>query len=69
MSATQGEPEGYMSAKQMSTGMIHLISSRNLYGFNLSWLFDPAIYIFAPSCGEFAGSSKCVSNNDTNASF
>jgi hypothetical protein len=42
MSATQGEPEGYMSAKQVDGGMIHLISSRNHYGFNLAWLLKPA---------------------------
>ena len=33
MSATQGEPAGYMSAKQVAGGMVHLISSRNHYGF------------------------------------
>lgn len=43
MSSTQGEPQGYMSAKQVAGGMIHLISSRNHYGFNLAWLLDPAI--------------------------
>jgi formylglycine-generating enzyme required for sulfatase activity len=42
MSATQGEPAGYCSAKQVAGGMIHAITSRNHYGFNLAWLTKPA---------------------------
>eukprot|EP00051_Salpingoeca_urceolata_P021223 m.329846 g.329846 ORF g.329846 m.329846 type:complete len:140 (-) comp19758_c0_seq6:631-1050(-) len=38
MSYNQGEPDGYMAATVSSDGMIHLITSRNHYAFNLAWL-------------------------------
>ena len=38
MSATTAEPRGYMSACQTPDGIIHLISSRQHYAFNLKWL-------------------------------
>ncbi|MBD3184863.1 SUMF1/EgtB/PvdO family nonheme iron enzyme [Candidatus Poribacteria bacterium] len=38
MDATHAEPRGYMAATQSPDGMIHLISSRLYYKFNLAWL-------------------------------
>jgi len=38
MSATTAEPRGYMSACQTPDGIVHLISSRQHYSFNLKWL-------------------------------
>ena len=36
------EPKGYMAVTQTPDGVIHLISSRNHYAFNLAWLKTPA---------------------------
>ena len=41
MNATNAEPKGYLVAKQAPDGMIHLISSRLHYQFNLKWLMKP----------------------------
>jgi formylglycine-generating enzyme required for sulfatase activity len=41
MSASVAEPGGYLSGCQDRTGMIHLISSRQHYSFNLAWLRSP----------------------------
>ena len=38
MSASQGEPKGYLSVTQTPNGVIHLISSRQHYAFNFAWL-------------------------------
>ncbi len=38
MDATHAETKGYMAATQMPDGVIHLISSRFHYQFNLAWL-------------------------------
>jgi formylglycine-generating enzyme required for sulfatase activity len=38
MSPTQAEPRGYMSVCQGLDGVIHLISSRQHYAFNLAWV-------------------------------
>ncbi|MHC4753511.1 MAG: SUMF1/EgtB/PvdO family nonheme iron enzyme [Planctomycetota bacterium] len=38
MSAHSGEYRGYYSVCQSSDGLIHLISSRNHYAFNIAWL-------------------------------
>ena len=38
MDATHAEPKGYMAATQTPDGVIHLISSRLHYQFNLAWL-------------------------------
>jgi len=38
LSARNGEYQGYMSACQSSDGVIHLITSRQHYAFNLKWL-------------------------------
>jgi photosystem II stability/assembly factor-like uncharacterized protein len=40
MSATTAEPRGYMSGMQTPDGIIHLISSKQYYAFNLAWLKD-----------------------------
>ncbi len=37
-SATEAEPKGYLAATQPPNGVIHLISSRLHYRFNLPWL-------------------------------
>ena len=41
MTPTLAEPMGYLAATQAPDGMIHLISSRLHYGFNLAWLRQP----------------------------
>lgn len=38
MDATHAEPKGYLAATQTPDGVIHLISSRIHYRFNLAWL-------------------------------
>ncbi len=38
MDATHAEPRGYLAATQSPDGVIHLLSSRNHYRFNLPWL-------------------------------
>lgn len=38
MDATHAEPRGYMAATQTPDGMIHLVSSRLYYSFNLAWI-------------------------------
>jgi len=45
MDATHGEPRGYLAVTQTPDGLIHLISSKLYYAFNLAWLtqgFDHA---------------------------
>ncbi|MBN2133150.1 MAG: SUMF1/EgtB/PvdO family nonheme iron enzyme [Sedimentisphaerales bacterium] len=43
MSDTSAEPKGYMSIHQSPDNVIHLISSKQYYAFNLAWLRqDPA---------------------------
>ncbi len=41
MDATHAEPRGYLAATQSPDGIIHLISSRLHYQFNLAWLQTP----------------------------
>lgn len=41
--ATYGEPAGYLQAMQSPDGMIHLVSSRIHYRFNLAWLKAPTV--------------------------
>jgi formylglycine-generating enzyme required for sulfatase activity len=41
MSATSAEPRGYLSICQAANGVIHLISSKQHYAFNLAWLKTP----------------------------
>jgi len=42
MSATSAEPKGYMSICQTPDRLIHLISSKQHYVFNLAWINTPA---------------------------
>jgi formylglycine-generating enzyme required for sulfatase activity len=42
LSATTAEPRGYMAGVQTPDGIIHLISSKQYYAFNLNWLKTPA---------------------------
>jgi formylglycine-generating enzyme required for sulfatase activity len=42
MSPLSAEPRGYMSVCQAADGVIHLISSKQHYAFNLAWLLTPA---------------------------
>ena len=42
LGATHAEPKGYLAATQSPDGMIHLISSKLYYRFNLAWLKIPA---------------------------
>ncbi len=42
MSARTGEHFGYMSGCQAANGLVHLITSRTHYSFNLKWLMTPA---------------------------
>jgi len=41
MSATSAEPRGYLSICQAANGVIHLISSKQHYAFNLARLNTP----------------------------
>ena len=41
MDDTHAEPQGYLAITQTPDGMIHLLSSRNHYRFNLAWLQAP----------------------------
>ena len=38
LSASSAEPWGYFSITQARNGIVHLISSKNHYVFNLAWL-------------------------------
>jgi hypothetical protein len=42
LSAHRAEPRGYMSVCQTPDRVIHLISSKQHYAFNLAWLNTPA---------------------------
>jgi formylglycine-generating enzyme required for sulfatase activity len=42
MSQSNAEYQGYLSVCQSSDGLIHLISSKEHYSFNLKWLMTPA---------------------------
>ncbi|HIJ72414.1 MAG TPA: SUMF1/EgtB/PvdO family nonheme iron enzyme [Planctomycetes bacterium] len=48
MSQRNGEYRGYMSAVQSPTGVIHLVTSREHYEFNLEWLKEPSAAISYP---------------------
>jgi len=41
MSATSAELRGYLSICQAADGVVHLISSKQHYAFNLAWLKTP----------------------------
>ena len=40
MDQTHAEPLGYLAATQSPDGIIHLLSSKNHYRFNLPWLLE-----------------------------
>ena len=40
MDAGHAEPKGYFACTQTPDGVIHLISSRLHYRFNLAWILD-----------------------------
>ena len=42
MSIRRSEPAGYLACCQGANGLLHLISSRLHYAFNLAWLKSPA---------------------------
>jgi sulfatase modifying factor 1 len=42
MSASSAENFGYLAILQAANGVVHLISSKNHYAFNLAWLKTPA---------------------------
>ena len=41
MDETNAERKGYLASTQTPNGLIHLISSRQYYVFNLAWLKQP----------------------------
>jgi len=41
LSANAAEPKGYMACTQTPDSMIHLISSKQYYKFNVAWLMEP----------------------------
>lgn len=43
MDETHAEPRGYLAATQTPNGLIHLISSKQYYVFNLAWLKEPML--------------------------
>lgn len=46
MDGSHAEPRGYLAGTQSPDGMIHLVSSRNHYRFNLPWLVKDTGYSF-----------------------
>ncbi|GAI33660.1 unnamed protein product [marine sediment metagenome] len=46
MDETHAEPRGYLAATQTPNGLIHLISSKQYYVFNLAWIKQ-----FTPTAG------------------
>ena len=42
MDATHAEPRGYLAGTQTPDNIIHIISSRLHYRFNLAWLREPS---------------------------
>jgi len=49
LSAVSAEPRGYLSICQTADGVIHLISSKQHYAFNLTWLTTPPPALSATS--------------------
>ena len=46
MDGSHAEPRCYLAGTQSPDGMIHLVSSRNHYRFNLPWLVKDTGYSF-----------------------
>jgi hypothetical protein len=51
MSSRNAEFRGYMSAVQATNDLIHLITSRQHYAFNLEWLMTPQPAVTSPPLG------------------
>lgn len=45
---THAEPRGYLDACQTPEDLIHVITSKNYYSFNLAWLRQRASFRSAP---------------------
>ena len=43
MDDNHAEPRGYLASIQTPNGLIHLISSKQYYVFNLAWLKEPML--------------------------
>ena len=54
MDETHAEPRGYLAATQTPNGLIHLISSKQYYVFNLAWIkqFTPTAGTERPQAGS-----------------
>ena len=53
ISASSAEPRGYLSICQTPNGVIHLITSKHYYAFNLKWLnTPPPALLAAPGMGS-----------------
>ena len=45
MDATHAEPRGYLAGTQSPDGMIHILSSRLHYRFNLEWILKEQVFL------------------------
>ncbi len=56
MDETHAEPRGYLAATQTPNGLIHLISSKQYYVFNLAWIkeFTPTIGLEKPQTPDYS---------------
>jgi sulfatase modifying factor 1 len=57
MDANHAEPKGYLAATQTPNGLIHLITSKQYYVFNLAWLNQPVSPEKTTAVGGIAYSS------------
>lgn len=46
MDATHAEPRGYLAGTQSPDGMIHILSSRMHYRFNLKWIEQNTEFVY-----------------------
>ncbi len=60
MDETHAEPRGYLAATQTPNGLIHLISSKQYYVFNLAWIkqLTPPAGTERPQAGSLLISQK-----------
>jgi hypothetical protein len=65
MDDTHAEPRGYLAATQTPNGLIHLISSKQYYVFNLAWLkqFSPTAVIESPQTLDYSSVPGVVINH------